>query len=304
MHDPTAGGLRPLIHIGYHKTASTWLQRMVFRQPDFGFAWLDVDPDIWLSHPLRFDAARARAVYGEQMRAAAAGNVPVLSNERLSGHPHSGGYDSALIAQRLKDVFADGRVLMVIREQRASILSAYKQYVKKGGVNSLKRYLTPKTDGHVPQFNAHHFAYDALIERYFDLFGRENVQVLSYEQFVKDPGGFLHAVTEFSGVAAIAEAPVEKKLNAQAPAATVWLKAKLNPFIRADTVNSSSPYASPIGAAIGLPIATLGGRLATTPVNNWLQNRWKRVIDERFAGFFDESNRRTFELTGVDLRGD
>ncbi|MBB5519747.1 sulfotransferase [Amphiplicatus metriothermophilus] len=292
---------RPLIHIGYHKTASTWLQRFLFRDAGCGFFWMDVEKNLFLSHPLRFDAARCRARYEALREAAPPGAVPVLSNERLSGHPHSGGYDCETIARRLRAVFPDGRVLIVIREQKAAILSAYKQYVKKGGMRSLVGYLRPQRDGHVPQFDPDHFAYDAIIELYQTLFGAENVCVLAYEDFASAPEAFLSRVASFAGVPPVAGLPVSRRANAQAPAVTVWLKARLNLFIRADTVNGSSPLASPLGAALFLPFVTIVGRLVPPALNRWLERRWREEIEAAFATYFAGSNRRTKELTGIDL---
>ena len=51
--------------------------------------------------------------------------VPVISHERLSGYPHSGGHDSKEIAHRLAAVFPNAKVVIVIREQKSMILSNY-----------------------------------------------------------------------------------------------------------------------------------------------------------------------------------
>lgn len=68
------------------------------------------------------------------MRAAESDSTPVLSAERLSGNPHSGGYDSLQTAKRLHRLFPQAKVLVVVREQTEEILSCYNQYVRAGGV--------------------------------------------------------------------------------------------------------------------------------------------------------------------------
>jgi hypothetical protein len=66
------------------------------------------------------------------------GLIPMVSSERLSGNPHSGGYDSAVLAERLHQVFPGARVLVMIREQRSMILSSWAQYVRVGGACLLR----------------------------------------------------------------------------------------------------------------------------------------------------------------------
>ena len=97
--------------------------------------------------PFAFDAATVRQTFWPGIeKASARGLVPVLSAERLSGNPHSGGYDSVQIAERLATAFPEGRVLIVIREQTEMLVSAYKQYVKVGGAGTLRQYATPSSD--------------------------------------------------------------------------------------------------------------------------------------------------------------
>jgi hypothetical protein len=53
----------------------------------------------------------------------------VITDERLSGNPQSGGYDSRELADKTPRTFPDSKMLIVVREQTAIIYSSYKQYV-------------------------------------------------------------------------------------------------------------------------------------------------------------------------------
>ena len=99
--------------------------------------------------------------------------MPVLSHERLSGYPHSGGFDSRAIAERLATVLPGARILIVVREQRSMIHSNYHQYVRDGGACPLHRYLQPPQPSmrRMPGFAAEFFAYDRLVETYRSHFG-------------------------------------------------------------------------------------------------------------------------------------
>src|SRR5262245_6185327 len=97
--------------------------------------------------PLEFDAAAVRATFEPALRKIRdQGLLPVVSNERLSGHPSSGGYDSKEIADRLAAVFPEGRVLIVIREQHSVIESVYKQYVLAGGPSPFELFVDAPAD--------------------------------------------------------------------------------------------------------------------------------------------------------------
>ena len=176
-----------LVHIGYHKTATKWLRGGLFCNSAAGYRWLGKAPaspavnNLIFARPLDFDAAEIRGEFEPLFAdAEAAGLLPVVCFGRLSGHPFSGGYDSKLIADRLKDVLPEARILIVIREQRSMIVSTYKQYVKGGGVCTLEHFLEPATEQgwHVPGFDYRHFEYDRLIAHYHELYGKESVLVL------------------------------------------------------------------------------------------------------------------------------
>ncbi|MHA3793012.1 sulfotransferase [Sphingomonas sp. YL-JM2C] len=200
---------RPLVHIGYHKTATTWFQRCFYPrvegrryvpQPLVRRALLD-------PHALHFDPATARRLLGDGL------DTAILCEENLSGGLHNGGLAGCLskdVAARIRATLPDARIVVVVRRQADAIASAYVQYVKGGGTHGVERYLfgrdylgphAPEHD-EVPRFRFEHFAYDRLIALYDDLFGRENVHVYRYEELRADPPGFIRAFMAEHGLAA------------------------------------------------------------------------------------------------------
>src|SRR6266511_2043126 len=209
-----------LIHIGYHKTGTNWLQRHFFGDSRTGLQWVGKSGgdhparQLVRARPLEFDAAASRAQFEPLLRRAGTeGLLPVVSYERLSGHPFSGGHDSKEIANRLKEVFPEAKVLVVIREQRSMILSTYKQYVKAGGPSSLPRFLAPprSTSMRVPWFDLRQFEYEHLLRHYRAVFGEEAVLALAFDQFVRDPPAYVAAIGRFAGH------PVDDELLASLP---------------------------------------------------------------------------------------
>lgn len=292
-----------LIHVGYHKTGTSWLQRHWFGDPARGFARVSThdlripDPD-----PLCFDAEALRRGYAPRLAAArAGGGVPVISSERLSGNPHSGGYDRKEIAERLARVFPQARILIVLREQRAAILSSWLQYVRVGGTCPLREYVFPEQDGRLPMFRIEHFFYDRLIALYQRLFGAPNVRVELYERLRDEPESFAASVARFAGVEVPHDLPFQRRENRGLHALAIGLRRRLNPLLRRDSVNGRSPWCTPLLALPGRGLVAAVERLVPRSLGEPWQRAWQRWLAERLEGVFRASNRETAALTGLDL---
>ena len=197
-----------LIHVGYPKTGSSWIQKSLFQNSSAGFAPLfgidsitrgAIMKFLILPNALAFDPAQSLKHFQPAiLEVTTGGLVPVLSHERLAGTPHSGGYDSKELTNRLAEVFPRAKVLLVIREQRSMIVSTYKQYVRNGGPCSLRIYLhPPRSDGRMPLFDFQYFEYHRLVGYYQELFGLSNVLVLPYELFRDYPKEFGSRIMAF-----------------------------------------------------------------------------------------------------------
>ena len=192
----------PVVHIGYHKTATTWLQRRFFPALGDRVAFFGLDrlwDELIAPSPLEFDHCRCRRYVAGQIDAHP-GKVCVFSAERLSGNPHSGGYDAKEMANRIEAVFGVAKILILVREQVAMIVSSYKQYVRMGGICSFEEYVAPPRDGRMPLFRLENFCYHRLVEYYVALFGAGRVLVLPYELLQGDRAGFARRVLDYIGL--------------------------------------------------------------------------------------------------------
>jgi hypothetical protein len=313
-------GAEPIpIHIGYHRTGSSWLQRHLFsalgRSTATGLRTVGKAPP---DHPARllirrrwseFDPQISRREFEQLFEPIRAqGLLPVVSNERLSGHAVSGGYDSATIAERLRAVFPEGRIVIVIREQRSAIVSNYKNYVGGGGVESLQGFLDPPyvKNFRMPQFDFRHFEYHNLIRLYQELFGRDAVLVQPYDEFVQEPRAFVAAIAEFAGRPLAPEVldalPYDERLQ-RAPATPTHVALRaLNRFARTEVhpapVLAIEQSTLRRVAKSRVARATLGGRVADRREAK-LRRAAAGIVGDRYA----ESNRITAELTAIELGG-
>ena len=296
--------MRPLLHIGYHKTGTTFLWRRVFPEPGFSLvaggkalrlAFVDGDP-------FSFDPVAVRQTFRPAIEEARErGLVPVLSSERLSGSPHSGGYDSKQTAERLAATFPGARVLIVIREQVEMLVSVYKQYVKMGGSGTLRQYVTsPSEDSRVPLFDFRFFEYHRLIGYYQNLFGAENVLVLPYELLRAKPQTFLEHIGTFADTLV---APSRFNPTRASPSALILsFKRRANRWIVRDDLNPAPPFEVKGVNRRLLRISYKADAKLPMRLRDQRERRLQALAQEMVGGRYMKSNAETVELTSLDLR--
>lgn len=293
----------PLLHIGYVKTGSTWLQDTYFDVDSSPFLSLasqeELGSQIVLPHclePLADDFVQK--IKQKMGQAYKKGKVPVLTGERLSGNPICGGHDTLLIAERLKELFGDARILIVVREQSDMILSCYKQYIRECGVGSLNKYVNPPNDAKLPMFDISFFHYHRLVQKYQELFGRDRVKVLCYEQFREDPLGFCNEIAEYAGVDK-ATSISSSEINTALRNSTILARSYTNWLFCRTRVNAHAPF------NIKWISQMLNGASKYVPgfIEKRLGYRMRRKAQEIAKGQFAESNKKLEKIAGVKLSG-
>ncbi len=219
-----------LVHIGLHKTATSWLQENLFTRTELGFYgpaeskkrralvknvghFLVADESEHLINEWEFDAGAVRASLANLE--AREGIWPVVSYERLSGHPLSNGFDRQMICHRIKAVFPKARILICIREQGAIILSNYMQYLRNGGWNTPEAFLNHRPDGRQPTTTLKFWEYHTLVSMYYNVFGRNSVLVLPYELFAREPHSYIRQISDFVGLPTPNDLPVKQIVKSQ-----------------------------------------------------------------------------------------
>lgn len=303
-----------LIHIGYHKTGSTWLQNDFFIRPETGFSLVPNEkmPVRSLSYrnALDFDAeAIAREFQPGLDQIRSKGKIPVISSERLSGNYLSGGYDSKELADRLHATFPDARILIVIREQVSMILSSYIHYIRRGGACSLRDYflreflsdhMKEQCELRLPHFRFAHFLYHRLIKYYQHTFSSEKVLVLPFELMSRDLDAFLAEIVSFAEAANVPAESDVSKANAGLRPVHAALQRHVNPFVRRDAVNAYSPLAI---RGLGLLNHIVSGidRLVPDRLQLATRERWRSEVAAIVEGYYCSSNQETARVTGLDL---
>jgi hypothetical protein len=294
-----------VIHIGLHKTGTTWLQRRVFSDSKMGFLSTqngqssDATDAFITADPLAFDAAKARARFEPMLNEATAKNlVPVISQERLSSDPSFGGYYFTDVLGRLTDAFGEFKLLLTIREQKGMLLALYRQAIRSGGTHSLTQMIGTGTEpvGWKSTIRPEYLMYDRMIDHLNKNLGEDRVCVLPLEMMRSDPEDYMQRLLEFTGAEATIEPSMESENAGLSPLAT-----------RLSTLTNRFSRPNPLGPQQSWRLKLMRrfywwfDRIVPKSWSNSTTKRWKETINKRVLGFYANSNQRTAELTGFDL---
>lgn len=292
---------RPLlVHVGYHKTATTWLQNDIFT-PQNGYRQILSHSEIFSRiiepHGLDFDPAPlATEIAARRAADPGATEVDVISLESLTGLPFEDGRESDVYARRLQALAPDAKILLSIREQYAILASVYMQYLKRAGTESPQQFFAePPFKGYF-HFTARNFLYHRLIGLYQELFGAANVLALPLEEITADQGQALNRLAGFSGNAGLVARIESDGWNAvrergvSHPQYVVPLLRRINHFRSGE--RNLNPVLNLDGSR-GFLYRGVGWLGQHLPVSERVR-RSRPVTDyarQRFPGYFAESNR-------------
>jgi hypothetical protein len=173
------------IHIGMHRCGSTFLQTKLF--PSIKeLSLISFNEDNPISEEINRLILCADLYYDREdatnkiQKKLADHSFNCISSEGLSGmnDHYFGGYHVQHVAERLKYIFGETKILIVIRNQKTCLPSTYHGEVRMGYLSSYKRWLLSR----YKTFELNFLKYSRIIKCYQDIFGPENVSVSLYEE--------------------------------------------------------------------------------------------------------------------------
>lgn len=212
-----------LVHIGYPKAASTFLQNTLFSGAHDQIKPLGYSPNGKAIHkpgkglfhtnynapngtplkavlPFIFDAKAARDEVTEGTYANC--EITCLTNESWTGHPFSGGVTAQIYADHIHDVLPQAKILIITRRQEDMLLSIYADALERYTKTiSFEDFLFVPDQDMTPAPSPFFYCYDGLVSHYRDRFGAGNVCVMPFE-LLKEKGEsfFLAEICKFLGV--------------------------------------------------------------------------------------------------------
>jgi hypothetical protein len=296
-----------LIHIGYHKTASTWLQQGIFNQEKFGFVspWSRSDyyEKLLLVNPFTFDVVNTRLFYDQRIKKAETNQlVSVISEERLSGSITSGGYNNHQMGNRLYSLFPEAKILIVIRNQLDMIWSIYKHRLRSDltvGINDYLNQIQKEFPAFEPFFNLDYLQYHWLINHYQTLFGKDKVLVLPYEMLREDAQLFLEKISNFTGTNIDSEMELPK-VNEGYSYLSLYVKRWTNCFAPRTSMVNKSLYQK-INNSFLYQLNQVINKTIPKTLSQKVENKMKKKIAEKIDNYYVESNIITSNLIDIDL---
>jgi hypothetical protein len=274
-----------VLHVGYHKTGTSWLQRRVFSQVKNvwqPYQYEEISDRFVLQRKEDFNPDEVRRDIEERRRQAGTERRILLSNERLSGSPHSGGYDQDRIARRLKAVFPEAKIIIGIREQISMIAACYREYVRLGGTASINEYLRPPEGEHIPRFDPRFFHYAHLVRLYRQMFGADNVKILPLELLKRNAIRYLRDLKDFADldieVKGINTNPVRSGLSV----ISTEIKRRINRYAMKSNLNPYPSFKIPGGHPVCMAILPyadryLWGELESSKYIDAIQSNFKNI---------------------------
>jgi Sulfotransferase domain len=293
----------PVVHIGYHKTGTTFLQKKVFNSRNKGFlaTWTvdtgDAIQNFVLTHPKRFHPEQVR----EKFLATLDDNtlVPVISHEDLCGYPVYERYYGFEAAKNIHATLPEAKIIISVREQKSAIRSLYGQYVRQDGQWPLRTFIGTGTEpaGFMPIFRLDHFEYHLLIQHYIELFGQQNVLVLPFERLLQSPIEFEQSIHDFAGSGGVAEQVMPPALVGFG-AATLSILRRSNHFVKRPPDWNGDWSRVPFVDKARERLIDFVDPLIPKPVHDKCDQKLREFITERVSGYYVESNNLLNDMCG------
>jgi len=288
------------LHIGFHKTGTTTLQQHFFPACK-GIRFLrekikDVKRFRWYitrTDPVYFDPTVARNMLSRHFTAHE--NI-LLSNEAFSGPPWAGLIEHALdhrspVVSNLRATFPSAKVILVLRRQDGLARSLYRQYVRSGGTQPMKRFYGFDTSGLPPLVSLDRFRYSPFVETVVQAFP-EGVLLLLFEEFQSSPKQFLRKLGAFMEVDLPAIDLPRTNVSSLGPIGMA-VSRLLNHFFRSSL--------NPAGLLPGIPVRISRHVRITSPVAV-LHDKWPSRRNVTESGVMSDIPKRIFRSVQQDNR--
>ena len=300
-----------LVHIGFYKSASTWLQKRYFTET-YGFERvmdsLQLQLDVLAPQGENYQAEVIRTELADAFaQVQQRGLCPVISSEGLSGDLVRGGHTQADLAKRMGEVLGDSpRILLVVREQRQLLRSAYKTLVYFGESRPVEKLLQPLAGDEAPRFHPQFLCFDRLVKMYQELFSPEAVLVLPYELFCQQPLDFLTRIRQHAGLpkasdSLLSDLPLSQRLNANEPLGFIESQRLLNKLAGHARNDYQGLRQYNNFERVIRRIAWHKKNSRPLPIDDWLEKRFATKVTALTEGMFSASNQRLGELCGLEL---
>lgn len=197
------------IHLGLHKTASTFFQKKLYPSyRDFNYLHLRdksslsaFNQYVLRENDLFFSTKVAKKLFFRSLDKNELSKFKkiTLCEEQFSGFPLHDAYNRKIIFDRLHKLFPKAKYILVLRNQKDFILSMYAEYLKKGGQESIENFLSVKKTN-LNFSRGSYLQYYSYIKYIVSIVGGANIKVLYYEDMKSEPSSFFQSLLSFFNI--------------------------------------------------------------------------------------------------------
>jgi len=224
-----------LIHAGYPRCASSFLQDKVFNN------FKDI---YYVNRNKEFRTLikqfNYRAEFGENIREKyfnlffpGLKNKAIVSDEQFIGSIFSGCSNASMILDKINSLGCEIKVIFIVRKQIEILDSLYRQYIKMGGTYTIEKFFDDKIfKSHFVSLDC--FKYNTVISKFVEKFGQHNLIVLNYQELVDDFPNFINKISKFykENNIKLDKIPYNKKVNQSLNNRSLRILRVLNKFVR------------------------------------------------------------------------
>ncbi|GAB5565785.1 MAG: hypothetical protein Wins2KO_28480 [Winogradskyella sp.] len=190
------------VHLGIHKTGSSFLQKVFFPHYTDNVCFLDraklasFKEYVLNEDDFEFEKTKALELFNEAVGANQNCNKVVISDEEFYGNPYLAVLDRKRNFDRLYEIFGKSlKVILFLRNQQNLLNSLYNQYVKTGGSASFKAFLNYKK--YPLNFRVPYLLYDKYVDYLIKTTGVDKVKIYLYEDFLENKSDVLNDMNKF-----------------------------------------------------------------------------------------------------------
>jgi hypothetical protein len=188
-----------VIHIGFHKSGSTFIQN-----------YFEKHPDVFFSRKILSDFVQNHTTKIPNFENEIMENFIFLSDMRLTVNSwnkteieriEDANFSEAevrniqlAIAKKLHSRFPSAKILITFREKSELLAPLYFQYLLNGGTKTYSKFSKDSFGVDVL------FDYDFIEKIYTDIFGLENIKIISFNKLKENPQQFIQSICEMYNI--------------------------------------------------------------------------------------------------------
>lgn len=182
-----------ILHVGMHKTGTTFFQWNVFHYLDVNYLW-HVFYRSWcrdlLDPTKKIDTKKIKENFSKILHA---DKINLITEENIYTSQFAKKDNRFLLLDRIKEVFPVAKIIFGTRNKDENLVSWYIEYVAVGGVLDFQGFLEHN-------MNIEKLNYEPYIKKLIEYYGKENIFVYSLEELRQNQKDVVKRMCNFINV--------------------------------------------------------------------------------------------------------